>query len=286
MTAPACVREGSQGQEVGDLSCPMHLGPLLSAPSWLLQNECHQQSLKSLPIIHWNTFNIITSFMLYENQEKAATRHYDQLKVSSLTSSIVLHSTTCWHRMPFSFRTFNSSFKRTHNCLHTINFTTSISELIFTEYCHYIMESQQSKSRWLTPQDDRCEREAEAVRSCTSDWEAQPVLSPLSASLAVMDRFFAHRTAFHSGSAQAVAAQVWDELRSWDAGIAAGSDLTASKSAGHGNSGAKLYIHTMYVVVIDSKEYSGEARLCRYLLSYYLTLLDLSHREKQRILKV
>lgn len=70
MTAPACVREGSQGQEVGDLSCPMHLGPLLSAPSWLLQNECHQQSLKSLPIIHWNTFNIITSFMLFENQEK------------------------------------------------------------------------------------------------------------------------------------------------------------------------------------------------------------------------
>ena len=32
MTALACVREGSQGQEVGDLSCPMHLGQLLSAP--------------------------------------------------------------------------------------------------------------------------------------------------------------------------------------------------------------------------------------------------------------
>ena len=55
------------------------------------------------------------------------------------------------------------------------------------------MESQ-AKSRWLTP--ERCEREAEAVRSCTSDWE-RPSLS-LSASLAVMDRFFAHSAAFLS----------------------------------------------------------------------------------------
>ena len=31
MTALACVREWGQGQEVGDLSCPMHPGLLLSS---------------------------------------------------------------------------------------------------------------------------------------------------------------------------------------------------------------------------------------------------------------
>ena len=162
-----------------------------------------------------------------------------QVHVQRILYCIAFDHLLIGYRMPFSFRTFNPSFKRAHDCLHNINFTTSISELMTnSEYCHYIMESQ-AKSRWLTPQDDWCGREAEAVRSCTSDWEAQPHLTTRPLSLSWTD-------SLHTAllSRQLRQSRLRSET-SWDAGIAAALDLTASKSAGHGNSGAKLYIHTM-----------------------------------------
>ena len=109
--------------------------------------------------------------------------------------------------MPSSFRTFNHTNSTTHNChSHTIHFTTSISEskltIIFSFKTVTKWRARQNQDDWLLK--DARERERERERERPKLWEAaqvterpRPSLS-LSASLAVMDRFFAHSAAFLS----------------------------------------------------------------------------------------
>ena len=82
--------------------------------------------------------------------------------------------------MPSSFRTFNHTNSTTHNChSHNIDFTTSISESKLR-----IIFSFRTVTKWSPNQDDwllkDAKERAEAVRSCTSDWEAQPLSLGLS----------------------------------------------------------------------------------------------------------